>query len=148
MITKGVVEEIVSPFSIRVRIPSIDRIYQSNVHVSKEALDVAVVCTLPGCDINLQVGDIVIVSSDEAEEDLIILGTLYKSRKSTTLTDFEIANLIIRDSAVLPFTTQIGNVDSEAIQCLEGCRYNLKSHLDDLQTQIDTLKLKIESTTT
>lgn len=145
MVTKGIVEEVISPYSIRVRIPSIDRLYQSSVHVSKEALDVAVICTLPGCDINLQPGDIVIVSSDEAEEDLIILGTLYRSKKTSTLTNFEIAILLVSDTATLPEATTIGNVDSTSLQCLAGCRYNLQKHLDDMQAQIDELRQQLKN---
>ena len=86
MITKAIVEKVIDNYNIRVRVPSLDRTYQSSVYTNNEDLNVAIVCTLPGCDPNIKVGDVVFVSLEETEEDrAVILGYLYRTKKTETL---------------------------------------------------------------
>lgn len=146
MIAKAIVEEVIDQYSIRVRIPSIDRTYQSSVRVDSRNLDVAVVCTLPGCDPNIRVGDIVIVASDEAEEDTIILGHLYRTKKTETLCDMLLSKLTVSDSAALPEATSIGNVSSFELQQLTGLTGNVQFQLSQLQKQVERLTQQISST--
>lgn len=146
MITKAIVEEVIDPYNIRVRIPSIDRTYQSSVHVNKEDLDIAVICTLPGCDPNIKVGDIVIVSFDDAEEDTLILGHLYRTKKTETLCDMILSKLNVEDVATLPENTTIGNVSSFELQQLTGIRGNVQLQITQLQEQVANLTKMISST--
>ena len=146
MIAKAIVEEVIDQYSIRVRIPSIDRTYQSSVHVNTSDLDVAVVCTLPGCDPNIKVGDIVIVASDNAEEDTIVLGHLYRTKKTETLCDMLLSKLNVANIAVLPEDTTIGNVSSFELQQLCGIRGNVQSQITQLQEQVARLTNLISST--
>ena len=146
MIAKAIVEEVIDQYSIRVRIPSIDRTYQSSVHVNTSDLDVAVVCTLPGCDPNIKVGDIVIVASDSAEEDTIVLGHLYRTKKTETLCDMLLSKLNVANIAVLPEDTTIGNVSSFELQQLCGIRGNVQLQITQLQEQVARLTNLISST--
>lgn len=139
MIAKAIVEEVIDQYNIRVRIPSIDRTYQSSVHVNKEDLDVAVICTLPGCDPNIKVGDIVIVASDDAEEDTLILGHLYRTKKTETLCDMLLSKLNVTNVATLPEDTTIGNVSSFELQQLSGIRGNVQLQITQLQEQVANL---------
>lgn len=145
MITKAIVEDIVDEYSIRVRIPSIDRVLQSNIHVNTDELDVAVVCTLPGCKPNLQRGDVVIVAYDAAEEDTIILGHLYRSKKTDTYIDLILSSINVNNHAILPQSTQIGSVTSREIQCLSGAKDNLQAQITSLQEQVSLLLNKYSS---
>ena len=139
MITKAIVEEVLDRFTIRVRIPSIDRTYQSNIRVNTEDLDVAVVCTLPGCDPNIKPGDVVIVSSEDAEEDPIILGYLYRSKQTDTYIDLMMSRLNVLDEAALPHNTTVGDVSAFEIQQLSGVTSNLQFQIDQLRAEIQLL---------
>lgn len=146
MIAKAIVEEVIDKYSIRVRIPSIDRTYQSSVHVNSSDLDIAVVCTLPGCDPNIKAGDIVIVASDAAEEDTIVLGHLYRSKKTETLCDMLLSKLQVANVARLPEDTTIGDVSSFELQQLSGIRGNVQLQITQLQEQVARLTQLISST--
>lgn len=146
MITKAIVEEIIDACTIRVRIPSIDRTYQSSVHVRKEDLDVGVICTLPGCHPNLSVNDVVIVSSDDAEEDLIILGQLYRPEKYSKNMDLFISSLNVNGSTQLSFDTYIGKVTPEELSQLSGVKRNIQFYHDELDNRLNTLNNTLTTT--
>lgn len=145
MIAKAIVEEVIDKYNIRVRIPSIDRTYQSNVRVESSDLDIAVICTLPGCDPNIKVGDIVIVASDAAEEDTIVLGHLYRTKKTETLCDMLLSKLTVVNSSTLPTNTTIGNVSAFELQQLSGVTGNIQQQLNYLAEQLVTLQKMIST---
>lgn len=147
MITKAIVEKVIDNYNIRIRVPSLDRTYQSSVHTNNEDLDVALVCTLPGCDPNIKAGDIVFVSLEETEEDrAVILGYLYRTKKTETLCDMLLSKLNVANVAVLPQDTTIGNVSSFELQQLSGIRGNVQLQITQLQKQVARLTEMISST--
>ena len=147
MITKAIVEKVIDNYNIRIRVPSLDRTYQSSVYTNNEDLNVAIVCTLPGCDPNIKVGDVVFVSLEDTEEDrAVILGYLYRTKKTETLCDMLLSKLNVADVAVLPEDTTIGNVSSFELQQLSGIRGNVQLQLTQLQEQVARLTQLISST--
>lgn len=147
MITKAIVEKVIDNYNIRVRVPSLDRTYQSSVYTNNEDLNVAIVCTLPGCDPNIKVGDVVFVSLEETEEDrAVILGYLYRTKKTETLCDMLLSKLNVANVAVLPEDTTIGNVSSFELQQLSGIRGNVQLQITQLQEQVARLTQLISST--
>ena len=147
MITKAIVEKVIDNYNIRVRVPSLDRTYQSSVYTNNEDLNVAIVCTLPGCDPNIKVGDVVFVSLEETEEDrAVILGYLYRTKKTETLCDMLLSKLNVANVAVLPEDTTIGNVSSFELQQLSGIRGNVQLQITQLQEQVARLTQIISST--
>ena len=147
MITKAIVEKVIDNYNIRVRVPSLDRTYQSSVYTNNEDLNVAIVCTLPGCDPNIKVGDVVFVSLEETEEDrAVILGYLYRTKKTETLCDMLLSKLNVANVAVLPEDTSIGNVSSFELQQLSGIRGNVQLQITQLQEQVARLTQLISST--
>lgn len=138
MITKAIVEEIVDKYNIRVRVPLFDRTTDSSVHTSKENLNVAIVCTLPGCNPNIRVGDVVFISKEPTQEEYIILGYLYRSKDTGTYCDLILNDLTVNYVTQLPFDTTIGTVSPEEIQCLEGVRENIQKQFDDLTDKFNT----------
>ncbi len=140
MITKGIVEELVDIYRIRVRIPLIDRTPQSSLHTSTENLNVALVCTLPGCDPNIKPGDVVFVAIDDTlEQEAIILGYLYRSKDTETYCDLVLNELTVKSKVTLPFETYIGNTTGKDISNLSGTRDNVQKQLDELKKQVDFL---------
>lgn len=147
MITKAIVEKVIDNYNIRIRVPSLDRTYQSSVYTNNEDLDVAIVCTLPGCDPNIKVGDVVFVSLEDTEEDrAVILGYLYRTKKTETLCDMLLSKLNVANVAVLPEDTTIGNVSSFELQQLSGVRGNVQLQITQLQEQVARLTQLISST--
>lgn len=147
MITKAIVEKVIDNYNIRIRVPSLDRTYQSSVYTNNEDLNVAIVCTLPGCDPNIKVGDVVFVSLEDTEEDrAVILGYLYRTKKTETLCDMLLSKLNVADVAVLPEDTTIGNVSSFELQQLSGIRGNVQLQITQLQEQVARLTQLISST--
>lgn len=140
MITKAIVEKVIDPYSIRIRVPLIDRVASSSVHTAEEDLDVALVCTLPGCHPNIKPGDIVFVSLDDADTDrAVILGYLYRTKETETYCDLVLSRLRVLNSVTMPKDTSIGNVTSANIACLEGMNENIKKKLDLLTSKVETL---------
>ena len=147
MITKAIVEKVIDNYNIRIRVPSLDRTYQSSVYTNNEDLNVALVCTLPGCDPNIKVGDVVFVSLEDTEEDrAVILGYLYRTKKTETLCDMLLSKLNVANVAVLPEDTTIGNVSSFELQQLSGIRGNVQLQITQLQEQVARLTQLISST--
>lgn len=145
MITKAIVEKVLDPYSIRIRVPQIDRVTSSSVHTADEDLDVALVCTLPGCHPNIKPGDIVFVSLDDTDEDrAVILGYLYRTKETETYCDLVLSKLKVLNEAKLPLQTSIGNVSAANIACLEGMNDNIKKKLDLLESKVDMLWEKMQ----
>lgn len=146
MITKAIVEKVIDRYNIRIRVPSLDRTYQSNVHKNNEDLDVAIVCTLPGCDPNIKVGDIVFVSLEKTEEDrAVILGYLYRTKQTETYCDMILSKLNVRDEAILPQNTMIGDITSYEVKQLSGATGNIQAQINQLKNEVDRLRSIVSS---
>lgn len=144
MVTKAIVEQLIDPYHVRVRIPSLDRTLDSSVHTLTENLNIALVCTIPGCDPNIKVGDVVFVSFDDySENQIVIIGHLYTSYKETPLCDMAMHSLIVNDKALLPYDTSVGDVTCDEIRSLQGARYSLQEQIDRLSSQLDDLSKQL-----
>lgn len=140
MITKGIVEEIVSPYQVKVRIPTIDRVVTSRISTSKDDLNVATICSFPNCYINPQVGDVVFVGfEDNTYYKAVILGHLTREGMSDTYADVTFGNLSVKSSAELPTQTSIGEVSSNNIQQLSGCSENIQNQINHIKEQLDLI---------
>lgn len=145
MIRRGIVEQIVDRYTVKVRIPEIDQVSTAALHVNTEDLDEMTVCVLPGCCINMQVGDIVIVSYDPySSKQAVVIGYLFRENMSSTLCDFELNKIDVKGKATLPYYTSIGNVTSEQLSYLSGTTDNIQRQLDDLKISIEKLENQIK----
>lgn len=141
MITKAIVEDILSEYQVRVRVPTIDRMNSSGVHTNSSDLTIATICSLPNCYINLQRGDIVIVAfEDNSYDTCVVLGHLSRSAYYESLADLSVRSVNIKDSVKLPSDTTIGDLTSANISSLQGIRDNIQKQLDSLQEQIIVLQ--------
>lgn len=136
MITRGIVEEIVSPYKARVRVPLLNSISSEGLSTSTELLNVATICTLPHCYLNLQVGDVVFIGfEDKAYQKAVVLGHLSREAMTDTYADMTLGNLIVRTSTTLPKDTCVGNVTSTELGHLSGVTANIQKQLDYLTEQ-------------
>lgn len=144
MITKAVVEELVSPYEVRVRIPIFDGADDSPFATKFENLHVATISTLPNCTVNLQVGDIVFVAfEDQAYNKVVVLGYLSKEAFSDTYSDIVLRGLTAKGSANLPFETNIGEVSPIEISHLSGVTSNIQRQISALKERQDKIFYKL-----
>ena len=141
MITKGIVEEIITPYEIKVRLPLLDGIKESRQGVQTSDLSNAIISSLPNSENNVSVGDIVIVGFED--EDLgkpIILGHLYKETVSETQLDLTLRKLSTTSSTILSEETSIGEVTKNEIKALKNIRFNIQNQLDNIVERLNTLE--------
>ena len=139
MLAKGIVEEIISQYEIRVRIPTIHGMSNQNTGTPTSKLGKGPICTLPHCDMNLRVNDIVVVGFEDNDFNKpIILGVLYMSKGSNTLLDMNVNDLTVSGNVKLPPTTTIGKLTPDKLS-------KLLSIGDDVQTQLDSYKQSIDT---
>ena len=144
MITKAIVEEIISPYQVKVRIPTLDRVSSSAVSTSKDNLNIATICSLPNCYINLQVGDIVFVGfEDNTYYRAVVLGHLCRDALTDTYADVSFRSVDVKGEATLPYYTTIGNLTSEELSRLSGVSENIQKQLNFLQEQITAISERL-----
>ncbi len=140
MIRRAIVEQVVNPFRVKVRIPEVDRAKKSSQHISTDELDELTVCVPAGWHPNFQIGDIVIVSYDVfSPDESVVIGFLYKENLES-ISEVDITQLIVSSYAKLPKNTTIGDVTSIQLQNLTGVKDNIQKQLDSLQEQINQLQ--------
>jgi len=138
MITRGIIEKSVDQYHVKVRIPSVDRMDTSSVYTSTDNLNTAVFATLPGCEVRLQPGDVVIVYVDD--ESATILGYLYRIESIEKRISQNLASLNVSESVKLPISTSIGEVLPKEIAYLSGVNENLQKQLDAIKERLTLLE--------
>lgn len=145
MITKAIVEEIVSPFQVKIRIPVLDGAKQSQMSTKTEDLNIATICSLPNCYINLQVGDIVFVGfEDNTYYKAVVLGHLSREAMSETYADVNFGSLNVHGSTNLSLDTQIGEVSSYDLQNLKGTSENIQKQLDAIKDELASIYKQLQ----
>jgi len=140
MITRGIIEQRVDAYHVKVRIPLVDKVLTAPIHTPTENLTTAILATIPGLEVELVPGDVVIVSTDKCEDTAIILGYLYRDASRDKICKLKLESLHVVDSAELPRNTNIGNVTAAELNFLSGARDNLQRQIDDIRVLLDNMK--------
>lgn len=149
MITKAIVEEIISPSQIRVRIPTLNAVQGAKQSTPTDELSIATICTLPNAKNLVSTGDIVYVGFEDNDlSKPVILGHLLRASSDKlfdgTLPDLQIRSLNVQYNASLPLATTIGGVSSNEIQYLRGVRNSLQQQIDDITSTVSVEALTNE----
>ena len=140
MITKAIVEEVLSPYQVKVRIPLLDRAQESPMSTEASSLNTATICCFPQCYLNPQVGDVVFVGfEDNTYYKAVILGHLSHEAMNDSYTDVLFSKLNVKDSATIPYNTTIGDVSPIEISRLSGIQENIQKQIDELRDEINML---------
>ena len=143
MITRGIVEEIVDRYKVKVRLPLLDGMDRAGATNTRDSLRTMVICTLPRVDLNLQVNDIVFVAFEDYDEtNAVVLGCLFRENASSTLASISAANLYVEGGASLPTYTNIGEVTSDEIGYLSGVKDNIQKQINSIIDRLKTLEGK------
>lgn len=155
MVTKGIVEEIITPYQIKVRLPIFDGAKNTKYSVTNEELALSTICSISGSSNQVNVGDVVFVAFEDNDMGKpIIIGQLYAENINTTLLNLNIGALTTNSITTLNKNTWIGEINPEEIKCLKDVNGNIQLQFNDIREQfkvitnmqntIDELKEQIE----
>lgn len=141
MICRGIIEEVISPYQAKVRLPIIHRSTSSPEFTPNDSLPYASICTIPNAHANIRVGDIVIVGFENNDEGKpIILGYLYKETLGDTALSLNLSALQVSGSTKLGYDTEIGNIKADDINKLSGITDNIQQQLNLISDRLKTLE--------
>lgn len=144
MITKGIVEDIIDTYQVRVRLPIFDKVDGAKNATKNEDLSIGTVCCLPNSSYQVNVGDVVFVGFEDNDiSKPIILGQLYRDVDSNTLMSLVLGTLETKTSTVLSKNTTIGDVSANEIKCLSGIKTNIQQQLNSIIEDISKIKEKL-----
>ena len=134
MITRGIVEKLLDRYTIKVRMPILNRMKQNSNSILSDDLNEAVVSVPPNFDPNINVGDVVFVAfEDNNFGKPVVIGYLYRSNMTPTDGDIILNSINVKIAANLSADTTIGDVSSTNISYLKGVTSNIQGQLDSLK---------------
>lgn len=140
MITKGIVEDILDEYMVKVRMPFIDSIKDAKQSTPTSLLNDAIICSLPNSNPNLNINDIVIIGFENNDlSKPIILGHLYRETASESYIDLITRQFTVNSICKLPYQTTIGEVTPDQIKTLTGIKTNIQEQIDALEQKIINL---------
>ena len=142
MLTRAIVERVLSEYTYKVRIPIFDRIQGDAEHTDFANLREAVACVPKGINNSINEGDIVFVMfENNSMTDLVIIGQLYREA-ITNMPDSAIncRALNVSEKVQLPKDIMIGEIDYSKLFMLANLTSDVQAQLDDLAAKIDALK--------
>lgn len=144
MVTKAIVEEIISEYQVRVRVPFYNSIKGASFATPTEDLSIAAICTLPNTYNTIHLGDIVFVSFEDNDiSKPVVLGILYKEDgniDTNNMLDMEVKLFKTHSTTILSEDTTIGNVTPFEIRQLGGVKDNIQAQLDALDARLKELE--------
>ena len=141
MVTKAIIEEIVSPYEVKVKIPILDST-KDNVSLTGE-LSSAIICTLPKVAYIPEVGDVVIITFEDNDRGKpIILGCLFKESSNISQVNITTNQLNVTGSSELSRNIKIGNISYNQLKFLEGLEENIQAALDNIEDRLKQLEGK------
>lgn len=141
MLFKGTVEQLVTPVTVRVRIPFLHKISSSLSYTATQDLPTAHICTLPNTHINLKIGDVVIVGFENNDLSRpMILGHLFTETESSTFASPIFSSLEVLQDTKLGSNTSIGQISSQDIYCLAGIKENIQQQINQLKNELAILR--------
>lgn len=141
MITKGIVEKIISPYLIKVRLPIFDKIEEAKDSTKVNDLSEATICTLPNSGNQVDIGDIVFVGFEDNDYSKpIILGHLFKESLAKANIDITTRLFTTTSLTKLYKQTYIGEVTPQEIECLKNIESNIQGQLKVINERLDKLE--------
>ena len=142
MIVKAIIEERVTKYSYRIRIPLLNKAAYSANPTKTEDLNIAPVCVRPGEDVYFVKGDVVFAGFEN--DDLskpVILGVLYRQDDYGSYSSLNLGSLTVNIDSYLSENTNIGKFNSEVVN-------QVLSSSDVLQSVISGGSGSVEEATT
>jgi len=140
MLTKGIVQEVISKDAVRVRLPLYNKIDGVNGSTPNRDLYIATLSVQPHVTQSPNVGDIVFVSDEDSDmSKLVILGYLSATAHKCNLPDMCCDDFSAKGVVKLSSTTTIGEVTPTNIECLRNLSVNLNDTLGIISNKLSKL---------
>ena len=137
MITKGIIEKVVSDYSYLVRIPILNKVKSAAMYTPTDELAEAVACIFAGSFPHYQINDVVFVAFEDNDTGKpIILGLLYRENMPLTSNDIIADSVNVNVSTKLPEDTTIGEVTGTEISQLSGITDNIQWQIDKVASSV------------
>lgn len=145
MVTRGIIEQMITPYLFKVRLPLLNSMNLSSQNTLVEDLNTAVACTVPHVNYGLHVGDVVFVAFEENEFGKpVIIGCLFRENMGANYLDVDASTIKASVNASLPVDTVIGEIDYSNLKCLKGSKENIQNQIDLLLQRIINLEEKVK----
>ena len=121
MITKAIIEKVISDYEVKVRIPLLDSTTAFKQSVDIDGLSSATICISPKSRFIPAVGDVVFVAFEDNDAGKpVIIGCLQKETGNISSLDLNVESLNASSSINLSNNTTIGDLSYEKInsQCI------------------------------
>lgn len=146
MLTRGIIDSIIDKTTVRVRIPLLNNADFVSGHTLAEDLPIAKFCTLPRCDLNVKIGDVVIVGFETNDfTKPIILGYLYGAAENANPVTLIARSLYVENVTNLPENTSVGMITKSELNNLTNSESNLQDQLNKAYTLIANLQDRLET---
>ena len=138
MITKAIIEKVISDYEVKVRIPLLDSTTAFKQSVDIDGLSSATICISPKSRFIPAVGDIVFVAFEDNDAGKpVIIGCLQKETGNISSLDLNVESLNASSSINLSNNTTIGDLSYEKINSL----FDIKDQEIDELKKRDIVKL-------
>ena len=137
MLTKGIVEKVITPYKVKVRLPVFDGIEGTRNATETNELSEAIICSLPNSGNLVNIGDIVIIGFEDNDTSKpIILGHLFKETDNNTLVNLKVGALETTGATKLSKDTHIGEIKPKEIEALSGISSNIQGQIDNITNNL------------
>ena len=109
----------------------------------------ASISTQVGIKPQYQIGDVVYVCIEDNDPGkLVIMGSLYNQKRTSTISDATHGSLKVTVNAELPENTSIGSVSAANIKNLKNSRSNIQNQIDsNIKNQVELLDFMTDELT-
>ena len=136
MLIKGIIEDIVDNYTVRVRIPEMHGIKDDMNSTPSNELLCAKICTNPGIDITFSVGDIVVIGFEKSDlSKPIILGFLYTAAGILSEIDINAKFANIYNDSIIADGIRATTINRQLKSAIEK--------LNDLTIDIENIKKQL-----
>lgn len=159
MITKAIIEKVISDYEVKVRIPLLDSTIAFKQSVDIDGLSSATICISPKSRFIPAVGDVVFVAFEDNDAGKpVIIGCLQKETGNISSLDLNVESLNASSSINLSNNTTIGDLSYEKINSLfdikdqeiddlkKNSAMSQKATIDALAKKMDNFSISIGST--
>lgn len=134
MITKAIIEEVISNYQVKVRIPIFDSSLNFKQATNNSSLSDAIICVMPKCNFTPVKGDVVLVGFEDFDLGKpIILGCLFKESGNASNLNLDVECLTANSTVKLSKDTTIGDITYKDLKELIELKVNFQSIIDTLR---------------
>ena len=146
MVTKAIIQEVLSHHAIKIRIPIYNKLENTNGSTPNNELSITTLCTLPNFLIKPEPGDIVLVAFEEDDiSKPIVIGYISLANGMNSNVDIKCDGLEVQGTIKLSNSININNeIEYKNILALKNQTDNIKITFENIDKDIEDINKDIE----